>query len=152
MRWETRRKEGGTPPSRIEKLVWVLSKIEPHLVSTISQTPILSDEEKEGLVKDFREVKERLIDGYSRLQKTIIREDFPDSSIWRLNDTSLLVKLERTEQDLQYFVSLGLHTLEKLYLTNHLSDDLYFKYRRVLRFLPKFHSNLVRMLDKSRTR
>jgi len=151
MRWEERRRQtSGKSPNRIERIIWVLSKLEPHLVSTVSQTPILSNDEKEGLVKDFREVKERLIDGYSRLQKTVVREGFPDSMIWNLDDTSLMVKLDRTEKDLQYFVSLGLHTLEKLYLSNHLSEELYFKYRRILRFLPKFHTELVKRLESGR--
>jgi len=74
----------------------------------------------------------------------------PDLPTFREEDISLQGKFEKIEDDVQYFASLGLSIIEKLYLTNRLSEVLYFKYRTILRFIPKFHGDLLAVWEKSR--
>ena len=131
---------------RLGKLVGVFSKIEPYFVRSVLSTPVFSKKDKTQLVKQFGEIQERCVDGLSREQQSLRMNEVlePEHELFGIDDTALRMKLENKGQELQYIVSLGLHTIERLYLTNNLSEDLYFKYRRVLRFLPKFHEELVR--------
>jgi hypothetical protein len=136
------------------KLVWMLSRLEPIIVSILSSTPVFSDDEKKELLGDFRKMRQRWVDGLSRTvtsnRVTEGRVEFPDKKYFELDDISLTVKLNRTEDNLLYFVTLGLTSLERLYLTNHLSEVEYLKYRKVLRYLPRFHSELVKRMDNGR--
>jgi hypothetical protein len=155
MRWWTppppkRKVQSG----RMGKLVWMLSRLEPIIVSILSSTPVFSDDEKKELLGDFRKMRQRWVDGLSRTvtsnRVTEGRVEFPDKKYFELDDISLTVKLNRTEDNLLYFVTLGLTSLERLYLTNHLSEVEYLKYRKVLRYLPRFHSELVKRMDNGR--
>lgn len=104
------------------------------------------------MVDRYSQLTEDVHDGMSR-EKGVLRlkEDFlPDLETFREDDISLQVKFESVEEEVQYFVSLGLNIIEKLYLTNRISENLYFKYRTLLRFLPKFHGDLLSIWEKSR--
>jgi hypothetical protein len=100
----------------------------------------------------YSQITEEVMDGVSRESVVVrLKEDLaPDLPTFREDDISLQVKFEKLEDEVQYFVSLGLNIIEKLYLTNRLSEDLYFKYRTILRFIPKFHGDLLTLWEKSR--
>ena len=148
MKWKHRKRPlESNVALRVDRVLWVLSKLEPHLVASVSQNPVLSSDEKETLVDKFREVKERLTDGYARLRQTIVAENGSESVLWKTSDVSLLVKLNQTESDLQFFVSLGLQAIERLFVTNHLTEERYKKYKRILRFLPRLHANLIAQVE-----
>lgn len=148
MKWkEQKRSLESDVGMRVERVLWVLSKLEPHLVASVSQNPVLASDEKETLIDKFREVRERLTDGYSRFRQTVVVENGTESVRWKTSDVSLLVKLEQTESDLQFFVSLGLHAIEKLFVTNHLTEEKYKKYKRILRFLPRLHATLIARVE-----
>jgi hypothetical protein len=139
---------------KMGKLVLILSRLEPLIVSVLSSTPVFSADEKKDLVEDFREMREKWVDGLSR---TVTcnrlnegrRIEFPNKQLFELNDISLLVKLNKTGDDLLYFVSLGMTTLEKLYLTNRMSEVEYRRYQKVLQYLPRCHTELVRKMEIS---
>lgn len=104
------------------------------------------------MVDRFGQITEEVLDGVSREKGMLgLREALsPDLETFRRDDISVQVKFESLEDEVQYFVSLGLNIIEKLYLTNRISEDLYFKYRTVLRFIPKFHGDLLTLWEKSR--
>ena len=141
------------PTLRMGSVVWVMSRLEPLMVSILRSSPVFSLEEKESLIEDFREIRERWVDGLSRTnysqQLTEEQINFPSTRLFDLDDISLQVKMKRTEDDLLYFVSLFLTSIERLYLTNHIEETLYRKYKTLLRFLPKFHHEVVKRMEES---
>lgn len=73
-----------------------------------------------------------------------------DKEVFSQDDIAVEVKWEGLEDDVQYLTSLGLDMIEKLYLTRRIPDDVYYKYRRVFRYLPKLHSDTLLLWNKSR--
>lgn len=104
------------------------------------------------MVDRFGQITEEVLEGVSRETGLVgLKEDQSlDRNTFREDDISIQVKFEGLEDDVQYFVSLGLNLIEKLYLTNRISEELYFKYRTVLRFLPQFHGELLTLWERSR--
>jgi hypothetical protein len=104
------------------------------------------------MVDRLGQITEEVLDGVSREKEVVkLKEDVsPDLETFKEDDIALQVKFESLEEEVQYFVSLGLNIIEKLYLTNRLSEDLYFKYRTILRFIPKFHGDLLTLWERSR--
>jgi hypothetical protein len=100
----------------------------------------------------YSQITEEVQDGVSRERGMVgLKEDLsPDLQTFREDDISIQTKFENLEDEVQYFVSLGLNIIEKLYLTDRISEELYFKYRTVLRFIPKFHGDLLTLWEKSR--
>jgi hypothetical protein len=146
MKWtQTPRSAKGPVRGGLRRLVGFLSRLEPFFVRTVSTSPVFSDEDREKLVEKFRDIREGCVEGESRLQQTQgLRENFePDETLYDMDDILLHVRFEKTRNDLQYFVSLGLHIIEKLYITNHISEQRYSTYRRLLKYLPRLHQDLV---------
>lgn len=139
-------------PSSLSKVGTVLTRLQPHFVETVNQSSVYSPDQRKKLVDRYRQIVDDTLDGVSRQKGvvTVKEEVTPDLSTFREDDVSLQVKLEGLEDEVQFFVSLGLNTIEKLYLTNRIPEDLYFKYRRLLRFIPKFHGELIGLWEMSR--
>jgi len=140
------------PRTSLSKVGVVLSRLQPHFVQSVNQSPVYSPDQRKKMVDRFSQITEEVMDGVSRESVVVrLKEDLaPDLPTFREDDISLQVKFEKLEDEVQYFVSLGLNIIEKLYLTNRLSEDLYFKYRTILRFIPKFHGDLLTLWEKSR--
>ena len=139
-------------PSSLSKVGKMLTQLQPHFVDSVNRSSVFSPDQKKRMVGRYEQTLSDTLDGVSR-QNGIVTENteiLPDLPTFKEGDIPLQVKLEGLEDEVQYFVSLGLNIIEKLYLTNRISDDLYFKYRRLLRFIPKFHGDLIGMLEKSR--
>ena len=141
-------RKGSSPLSRLTN---VLSRIQPFFKKSVSRSAVLSPDQRERLVQKFEEIVGETLDGVSRERGVLtVKEEFlPEREMFDQDDVTLRVRLESMEEEIQYFVSLGLNTIERLYLTNRLGEVLYFKYRRVLRFLPRFHGELIRLYEKS---
>jgi hypothetical protein len=141
-------RKGSSPLSRLAN---VLSRIQPFFKKSVSRSAVLSPDQRERLVQKFEEIVGETLDGVSRERGVLtVKEEFlPEREMFDQDDVTLRVRLESMEEEIQYFVSLGLNTIERLYLTNRLGEELYFKYRRVLRFLPRFHGGLIRLYEKS---
>jgi hypothetical protein len=101
------------------------------------------------MVDRFGQVVDETLEAANREReiRKVNEELLPDKVLFSQDDITMKVRLEGLEDDVQYFVSLGLNTIERLYLTNRLPEDLYFKYRRLLRFLPQFHGELVKLYE-----
>ena len=151
MKYRSPKKSRG-PRTSLSKVGNVLTRLEPHFVQSVNQSPVYSPDQKKKMVDRFGQITEEVLDGVSREKGVLgLREDLsPDLETFRKDDISVQVKFESLEDEVQYFVSLGLNIIEKLYLTNRISEDLYFKYRTVLRFIPRFHSDLLTLWEKSR--
>ena len=137
--------------SSLSQMGTVLSRVQPQFVKTVNQSPVFSPDQRKRLVDRFGQIVNETIDGVNRERGivTVNEDHLPDKVLFSQDDITMKVRLEGLEDDVQYFVSLGLNTIERLYLTNRLSEDLYFKYRRLLRFLPQFHGELVRLYEES---
>ena len=141
-----------SPRTSLSAVGVVLSKLQPHFVQSVKQSPVYSPDQRKKMVDRFSQITEEVMDGVSR-ESTVVRvkeNHSPDLPTFREEDISLQGKFEKIEDDVQYFASLGLSIIEKLYLTNRLSEVLYFKYRTILRFIPKFHGDLLAVWEKSR--
>lgn len=136
----------------LRKVTEVLSRVEPYFVRTISSTPVFSVKEREDLVKKYRGIREECVDGLTRQSQTkrLVEGEEPDKTLFGLDDIELETKLQSTNEELLYFVSLGLHMIERLYLNNHISEELNENYKRLLRYLPRFHSDLIRHSERGR--
>jgi hypothetical protein len=154
MRWKNLSKTKPVLTRGMGYLVWVMSRLEPLMVSLLRSTPVFSLDEKRKLIEDYREIRERWVDGLSRSNSSKrlseVQVRFPTSELFNLDDISLSVKLQSIEDDLLFFVSLSLTSLERLYLTNHIGEEEYKKYKTLVRYLPNFHDDLVSRLDDSR--
>lgn len=132
------------------KLVWFLARLEPVIVSILSRSVVFSDDEKKSILEDFHDVQRRFADGVVRTRQAQLSEvtsPFPDKKMFELDDISLRVKLKHTEDDLLYFVSVTLTSIERLYLTNHLTEKEYERYRGIVRYLPKLRDELVDRME-----
>jgi hypothetical protein len=134
----------------LSKVGMVLTRLQPYFVQTVNQSSVYSPDQRKKMVNRYRQIVEETLDGVSREKGIVTVQEGVDLSLFRHDDIKLQVKLEGLEDEVQYFVSLGLNIIEKLYLTNRMSEDLYFKYRRLLRFIPKFHGDLIGLWEKSR--
>ena len=154
MRWKETPQKKPITSQGMGYIVWLMSRLEPIMVSILRSSSVFSLDEKKTLIEDFRGIRERWVDGLSRSNSskglTEGTVEFPTSVLFDLDDVSLQVKMEKTEEDLLYFVSLFLTSLERPYLTNHIGESLYRKYKRLLRFLPKFHHDMTSMMEGSR--
>jgi hypothetical protein len=139
--------------SRLSLIGQVLSRVRPVFVKVTHGSLVFSEDHREKLVRLYDQILEMVLEGVSREEKVgrVSENTIPDLSTFREDEVTVLVRLERLQDEVQYFVSLGLVTVEKLYLTNRLSEDLYFKYRRLLRFLPRFHGMLINVSQGSST-
>lgn len=138
-----------TPLSTVGR---VLTRLQPYFVQTVSQSSVYSPDQRKKLVDRYRQIVEDTVDGVSRQNGvvTVKEEVSPDFPTFRDDDVSIQAKFEGLEDQVQYFVSLGLNIIEKLYLTNRIPEDRYVKYKRLLRFIPKFHVDLLGLWDESR--
>jgi hypothetical protein len=149
MKWRSPKR----PPSGssgLERVTYTLGLLETHFVRSIMSTPVLSSEEKEEVITSYRELRQVCVDGVSRLhssRKTCgsVNETL-DQSDFQMDDVEMEVKFNQTHDDLLYFTSLSLHILERLYLTNRLTETVYSKYKRLIRFLPNLHHRLGQYL------
>lgn len=151
MKYRSQIKSRG-PQTSLSKVGVVLTRLQPHFVQSVNQSPVYSPDQRKKMGDRFGQITEEVLDGVSREKGVVtVKEDLnPDLQTFREDDISLQIKFENLEDEVQYFVSLGLNIIEKLYLTNRLSEEVYFKYRRLLRFIPKFHGDLIGLWEKSR--
>jgi len=70
--------------------------------------------------------------------------------MFELDDISLRVKLKLTEDELLYFVSVTLTSIERLYLTNHLTEKEYKRYKEIVKYLPKLRDELMDLMEFGR--
>jgi hypothetical protein len=123
--------------------------LEPFLQQVLLSSPVFSQEEREGLVDDFRELREKFVDGWGR-ESQLMESITLEKSDFKMTDIQLETRLEGLRSDVLNFVSLGLSTIERLYLTNHLSEELYNRYKNVLRYIPQFHEEMIKRLNRGR--
>ena len=140
------------PRTSLSKVGVVLSRLQPHFVQSVNQSPVYSPDQRKKMLDRYSQITEEVQDGVSRERGMVgLKEDLsPDLQTFREDDISIQTKFENLEDEVQYFVSLGLNIIEKLYLTDRISEELYFKDRTVLRFIPKFHGDLLTLWEKSR--
>ena len=150
MKYRSPKKSRG-PRSSLSKVGEVLTRLQPHFIHSVNNSPVYSPDQRKKIVDRFSQVTAEVKDGVSREKGVVtLKEDLSsDLETFREDDISLQIKFENLEDEVQYFVSLGLNIIEKLYLTNRLSEEVYFKYRRLLRFIPKFHGDLIGLWEKS---
>lgn len=152
MKWRsTKRPNPGS--SGLEQVTYTLGVLESHFVRSIMTTPVLSSEEKEKVISTYRELRQTCVEGVSRLQSTTkpcgsVNETYTQSD-FRINDVDTKVKFSGTHNDLLHFVSFSLHILERLYLTNRMTEKVYSQYKRILRFLPNLHHRLSQYLESA---
>jgi hypothetical protein len=151
MKWEEKQEEMTSTRLPLERLSDALTRLEPYFVHAISSSPVYSRDERRKMIERYRELRSTCVDGVSRLNKAeSLKEEYePEKQDFQMKDDTLSIRLGATASDIQYFASLGLNAIERLYLTNHLPEVTYFKYRRVLRFLPKFQQDIKNRVDQS---
>jgi len=145
MKWKpTNRKTRKS--SQLEWVTYVLGRLEKFFVRSILSTPVLSSKEKEDIVQQYRDIRQVCVEGVARTKSAQPSCDHVNEHVssadFAMDDVELSVKYSRTNDDLLYFVSLSLSVLERLYLTNRMSESLYTKYKQLLRFLPNLQYRL----------
>lgn len=158
MKWEAPKPKQKPQRNRLVTLVRALSQLERSVVDTVTTSPLFSQDEKKAIKTSLTRLRHILLDAVKRLRviarNNAIHESLefmePDKALYHLDDSKLQSKLERTENDIQYFVSLAIAALDRLRLTNHLSRKRYHQHKRVLEYLPRFQSDLVDALEKAR--
>ena len=159
MRWEAPKSKPQPPKNKLVQLVRVLSQLEASVNATVTSSPLFSEDEKKSIKTSLTRLRHILLDAVKRLRVIAMNNAIieslaqmtPDKVLYHMDDIKLRTKLERTESDMQYFVSLAITALDRLRLTNHLSRKRYGQHRRVLEYLPRFHADLVTAMKKAST-
>lgn len=149
MKWGEKVSRPRGRDTTMRRLVWFLIRCQSFFIRTISSNPIFSDKDRDNLIKDYRSVVDRCIEGLRRMDTPQITEGWePEKHLFSMDDTTLRVRFEKSGEDTQYFISLGLNLLERLYLTNRVTEERYFKYRQVFRYLPRLTHDLLRRSER----